>query len=152
MEYKFLNSACDYTIILSGDCLILFEHINEQNAKIIFWCSLYAISDVQIIQSLKSASINFFEIKQNKDFLLKLYIENIVLFRDTLLTRMKNLNIKISIKIVDSNSEKNEKRRMTMKDMAKMSLADIEKNINEMKQSIDEGENDEYTKNKYNTL
>jgi len=152
VEYRFLNSACDYTIILSGDCLILFEHINEQNAKIIFWCSLYAISDVQIIQSLKSASINFFEIKQNKDFLLKLYIENIVLFRDTLLTRMKNLNIKISIKIVDSNSEKNEKRRMTMKDMAKMSLADIEKNINEMKQSIDKGEIDEYTINTYATL
>ena len=152
VEYKFLNSACDYTIILSGDCLILFEHINEQNAKIIFWCSLYAISDVQIIQSLKSASINFFEIKQNKDFLLKLYIENIVLFRDTLITRMKNLNIKISIKIIDSNSEKNEKRRLTMKDMAKMSLTDIEKNINEMKQSIDKNEIDEYTINTFATL
>ena len=65
---------------------------------------------------------------------------------------MKNLNIKISIKIVDSNSEKNEKRRMTMKDMAKMSLADIEKSINEMKQSIDKGEIDEYTINTYATL
>ena len=39
-DYKFLNSALDYSIILSGDCFILFEHINEQNAKIIFWCSL----------------------------------------------------------------------------------------------------------------
>ena len=65
---------------------------------------------------------------------------------------MKNLNIKISIKIVDSNSEKNEKKRMTMKDMAKMSLADIEKNISEMKQSIDKGEIDEYTINTYATL
>ena len=152
MELKFLNSACDYTIILSGDSFILFEHIDEQNAKIIFWCSLYAISDIQIIQSLKSATINFFEIKPKKDFLLKLYIENIVLFRDILITRMKALNIKISIKIIDSNSEKNEKKRLTIKDMSRMSLFDIEKNIKEMKQNIDKGEIDEYTINTFSTL
>ena len=76
--------AGDYTIILSGDCFILFEHINELNAKIVFWCSLYAISDIQIIQSLKSATINFYDNKFNKDFVLKLYIENTVLFIDIL--------------------------------------------------------------------
>ena len=152
MELKFLNSACDYTIILSGDCFILFEHIDEQNAKIIFWCSLYAISDIQIIQSLKSATINFFEVKPKKDFALKLYIENIVLFRDILITRMKALNIKISIKIIDSNSEKNEKKRLTVKEMSRMSLFDIEKNVKEMKQHIDKGEIDEYTINSFSTL
>ena len=152
VELKFLNSASDYTIILSGDCFILFEHIDEQNAKIIFWCSLYAISDIQIIQSLKSAAINFFEMKPKKDFVLKLYIENIVLFRDILITRMKALNIKISIKIIDSNSEKNEQKRLTIKDMARMSLFDIEKNIKEMKQTIDKGEIDEYTINTFSTL
>jgi hypothetical protein len=152
VELKFLNSACDYTIILSGDCFILFEHIDEQNAKIIFWCSLYAISDIQIIQSLKSATINFFEVKPKKDFALKLYIENIVLFRDILITRMKALNIKISIKIIDSNSEKNEKKRLTVKEMSRMSLFDIEKNVKEMKQHIDKGEIDEYTINSFSTL
>ena len=152
VELKFLNSESDYTIILSGDCFILFEHIDEQNATIIFWCSLYAISDIQIIQSLKSATINFFEIKPKKDFVLKLYIENIVLFRDILITRMKALNIKISIKIIDSNSEKNEKKRLTIKDMSRMTLFDIEKNIKEMKQTIDKGEIDEYTINTFSTL
>ena len=144
--------ASDYTIILSGDCFILFEHINEQNAKIVFWCSLYAITDIQIIQSLKSVTINFLEIKQNKDFILKLIIENIVLFRDTLITRMNNLKIKISIKIIDLNSEKNEKGRLTIKEINKMSLSDVDKNIDEMKQLIDKGEINEYSINTFTTL
>ena len=98
--------------------MILFEHIEELKAKIIFWCSLYTITDIQIIQSLKSATINFYEDKENKDFKLKLYIENfyedkenkdfklklyienIVLFRDTLITKMKALEIKVSVKII----------------------------------------------------
>ena len=152
MEYKFLNSANDYTIILSGDCFILFEHINEQNAKIIFWCSFYAISDIQIIQSLKSATINFYDNKSNKDFALKLLIENTILFRDILITRMKALNIKISIKIIDSNSENKEKKRLTLRDMSKMKLDDLENNINDMKKLIDKGEIDEYTINTFSTL
>ena len=152
MEHKFLNLSSNYTIILSGDCFILFEHINEQNAKIVFWCSLYAITDIQIIQSLKSVTINFLEIKQNKDFILKLIIENIVLFRDTLITRMNNLKIKISIKIIDLNSEKNEKGRLTIKEINKMSLSDVDKNIDEMKQLIDKGEINEYSINTFATL
>ena len=152
MEYKFLNSANDYTIILSGDCFILFEHINEQNAKIIFWCSFYAISDIQIIQSLKSATINFYDNKSNKDFALKLLIENTILFRDILITRMKALNIKISVKIIDSNSENKEKKRLTLRDISKMKLDDLENNINVMKKLIDKGEIDEYTINTFSTL
>ena len=130
----------------------MFEHIDENKAKIIFWCSLYAISDIQIIQSLKSATINFIGNKQNKEFILKLFIENIVLFRDTIITRMKNLNIKISIKIIDSNSEKDEKRRITLKEMSKMNLLNLEKNIAEIKESIDKGEVDEYSINILTTL
>ena len=83
---------------------------------------------------------------------MKLYIENIVLFRDILITRMKSLNIKISLKIIDSNSEKNQKRRLTIKDMGKMNLADLEKTVAEMKQNIDKGEIDEYSINTFITL
>ena len=117
-----------------------------------FWCSLYAITDIQIIQSLKSATINFYEDKENKDFKLKLYIENVVLFRDTLITKMKALEIKVSIKIIDSNSEKNEKKRLTIKDMTRMKLADLEQNVKDLKSSIDKGEIDEYTINTFTTL
>ena len=92
------------------------------------------------------------EIKQNKDFILKLIIENIVLFRDTLITRMNNLKIKISIKIIDLNSEKNEKGRLTIKEINKMSLSDVDKNIDDMKQLIDKGEINEYSINTFTTL
>ena len=147
-----MNSSAEYTIILSGDCFLLFEHIEEQKAKIVFWCSLYAITDIQIIQSLKSATINFYDNKDNKDFILKLTIENIVLFRDTLITKMKALDIKISVKIIDSNSEKNEKKRLTIKDMARMKIEDLEQNVEEIKSCIDKGEIDEYTINTFTTL
>ena len=113
---------------------------------------MYAISDIQIIQSLKSATINFFNNKSNKDFSLKLFIENTILFRDILITRMKALNIKISVKIIDSNSENKEKKRLTLKDISKMKLADLENNINNMKKSIDKGEIDEYAINTFSTL
>jgi hypothetical protein len=65
---------------------------------------------------------------------------------------MKSLNIKISLKIIDSNSEKNQKRRLTIKDMGKMNLADLEKTVAEMKQNIDKGEIDEYSINTFITL
>ena len=81
-----------------------------------------------------------------------LYIENIVLFRDTLITRMKALDIKVSVKIIDSNSEKNEKKRLTIKDMSKMKLADLEKNVKDLKVNIDQGDIDEYTINTFTTL
>ena len=146
-----MNYSADFTLILSGDSLILFEHIEEQKAKIVLWCSLYAITDIQIIQSLKSATLNFYEDKENKDFKLKLYIENVVLFRDTLITKMKALDIKVSVKIVDSNSEKNDKR-LTIKDMSRMKLKDLEQNAQDLKLSIDKGEIDEYTINTFTTL
>ena len=101
---------------------------------------------------MKSATINFYEDKKNKDFKLRLSIENIVLFRDTLITKMKALEIKVSVKIIDSNSEKNEKKRLTIKDMARMNLTDLEQNVNELKVSIDKGEIDEYTINTFTTL
>lgn len=65
---------------------------------------------------------------------------------------MKSLKIKISIKIIDSNSEKYEKKRMTIRDISKMKLAELENNVNGIKQCIDKGEIDEYTINTFSTL
>ena len=65
---------------------------------------------------------------------------------------MKALEIKVSVKIIDSNSEKNEKKRITIKDMQRMKLADLEQNVKDLKASIDKGEIDEYTINTFTTL
>ena len=65
---------------------------------------------------------------------------------------MKALNIKISVKIIDQNSENKEKKRLTLRDISKMKLDDLENNINVMKKLIDKGEIDEYTINTFSTL
>ena len=65
---------------------------------------------------------------------------------------MKALDIKVSVKIIDSNSEKKEKKRLTIKDMSKMKLADLEKNVKDLKVNIDQGDIDEYTINTFTTL
>lgn len=65
---------------------------------------------------------------------------------------MKAIDIKVSVKVIDSNSEKNEKKRLTIKDMTRMKLADLEQNVKELKLSIDKGEIDEYTINTFTTL
>ena len=57
---KQLNTYSDYTVILSGDAFILFEHIFplENKAKIVFWANILSITDLQIDKQKKTASIN----------------------------------------------------------------------------------------------
>ena len=53
-----LNLNADYTIILSGDTFILFEHIlpnQEKKAKIVFWANILSITDLQIDKLNKTA-------------------------------------------------------------------------------------------------
>ncbi len=69
-------------------------------------------------------------------------IENIILFRDTLISRMKTLGIKVVSKTDDPKS--NAKKRLTLKDLSRMQFNEIESNAKELKKSIDKGEIDEY--------
>ena len=66
---KQLNIYSDYTIILSGDAFILFEHLFplENKAKIVFWANILSITDLQIDKQKKTASINFYEDITNQD-------------------------------------------------------------------------------------
>ena len=49
---------------------------------------------MQIDKSKKTASINFYEDIENKDYHIKLIIENIIIFRDTLISRMNSFDIR----------------------------------------------------------
>ena len=82
----------------------------------------------------------------------KIFCIGVIWFIYTLITKMKALEIKLSLKVIDSNSEKNEKKRITIKDMQRMKLADLEQNVKDLKASIDKGEIDEYTINTFTTL
>ena len=147
---KSLNVSAEHIIILTGDSFLLFEDINNNQGKIVFWCNILSITDLQIVKSTKTISINFYEDVENQDYRLKLIIENIIFFRDTLVSRMNSLEIKIVSKMVDP--QKKLKRRLTFKDVTRMKLNDIEKNAKELKQKIEKGEVDNYTVNTFTTL
>lgn len=124
--------------------------MGNNQAKIVFWCNVLSITDLQINKSQKVATINFYEDVENQDYRLKLIIDNIILFRDTLVSRMNSLEIKVVSKMVDPM--KKLKRRITFKDMSRMKLDDIEQNAKELKQKIEKGEVDNYTVNTFTTL
>ena len=147
---KSLNTLVEHIIILSGDSFILFEEMDKNQGKIVFWCNILSITDLQINKSNKTVSINFYEDTENKDFRLKLIIDNIIVFRDTLVSRMNALEIKVVSKMVDPN--KGLKKRLTLKDLSRMKLEDIVKNTQDLKQKIEKGEIDNYTVNTFTTL
>ena len=124
--------------------------MGNNQAKIIFWCNILSITDLQINKSKKVATINFYEDVENQDYRLKLIIDNVMIFRDTLVSRMNSLEIKVVSKMVDPL--KKLKRRITFKDMSRMKLDDIEQNAKELKQKIEKGEVDNYTVNTFTTL
>ena len=124
--------------------------MGNNQAKIVFWCNVLSIIDLQINKSQKVATINFYEDVENQDYRLKLIIDNIIIFRDTLVSRMNSLEIKVVSKMVDPM--KKLKRRITFKDMSRMKLDDIEQNAKELKQKIEKGEVDNYTVNTFTTL
>ena len=79
---KSLNPKCPYHIILTEDCFLLLEKIDDKSGKIAFWSSLFAINDLQLNKCNKLTSINFYDDENNADYQLKLKIDNILLFRD----------------------------------------------------------------------
>ena len=149
---KQLSPNSDYTIILSGDTFILFENIlpQENKAKIVFWANILSITDLQIDKLKKTASINFFDDIENNEYHIKLIIENIIIFRDTLISKMNALDIRVVSKMIDPMKQL--KRRITLKDMTKMSLEEIENEVKELKAIIEKGEVDSYTVNTFTTL
>ena len=105
---------------------------------------------MQIDKPKKTASIDFYEDIENQEYHLSLIIENIIIFRDTLVSRMNSLDIRVVSKMI--NPMKELKRRLTLKDINKMSLEEIEQNAKELKKNIEKGEVDSYTVNTFTTL
>ena len=114
--------------------MILFEKIEEGKGKIIFWSSLYAITDLQVNKMDKIITINFYEETKMNEYRLKLYMENYLFFRDTLVKKMNGLKIKPeSVKVNKGNSI----RRLSTKEINTMKIIDdIEKNAEELKERI----------------
>ena len=147
---KSLNTKANYELILTEDCFLLLEKMNNGNGKIVFWSSLFAITDLQLNKLNKISSINFYDEETNTEYQLKLKVDNILLFRDSLVKKMRSLKVKVeSQKLIKGQQQL---KRLSEKEIKAMKIDDIEKNTNELKERIIKGEISDYTVNTFTTL
>ncbi len=147
---KSLSQKYPYHIILTEDCFLLLEKVDDKSGKIAFWSSLFAINDVQLSKAKKLTSINFYDDENNAVFQLKLKIDNILLFRDILVKKMRALKVKVESQKLMKGQEKI--KRLTAKEIKEMKINDVEKNVNDLKERINKGEINGYTVNTFTTL
>ena len=65
---KSLNTKSNYKLILTEDCFLLFEKFDSGNGKIVFWSTLFAITDLQLNKLNKITSINFYDEETNSEY------------------------------------------------------------------------------------
>lgn len=147
-----VNEDSDFTLILSDDALILFESFenNPNSGKVVFWSTLYAITDLQVNKMQKIASINFYNDESLIERQLKLKIDNILFFREALVKRMTNLKVKVEAKKLIKGQQ--QERRLTAREINTMNINQIVSNVNLLKQKIDNNEINYYNVNTLTTL
>ena len=147
---KSLNIKADYELILTEDCLLLLEIQEKGVGKIAFWSTLFAITYLQLNKLSKLISLYFYDEEKNVEYQLKLKLDGILLFRDSLVKKMKSLRVKVeSQKLIKGQQQI---KRLTEKEIKEMKIEDIEKNLTELKGRIDKGEISDYTVNTFTTL
>ena len=149
MLIKSLNTKLNYELILTEDCFLLFEKLDSGNGKIVFWSSLFSMTDLQLNKLKKITTINFYDDDTNSEFQIKLKVDNILLFRDSLVKKMRALKVKVSSQKLIKGQTLN---RLSEKEIRSMKINDIEKNAKELKERINKGEINDYTVNTFTTL
>jgi hypothetical protein len=140
---KSLNLKANHELILTEECFLLFEKFDSGNGKIVFWSSLFAITDLQLNKLKKMTTINFYDDELNSEYQLKLKVENILLFRDSLVKKMRSLKVKVeSQKLLKGQQQL---KRLSEKELKGMKINDIEKNTKELEERILKGEINDYT-------
>ena len=149
MFIKSLSIKSNYEIILTEDCFLLLEKLDSGNGKIVFWSSLFAITDLQLNKSKKITTINFYDEDNDSEYQIKIRVDNILLFRDSLVKKMRSLKVKVeSQKLIKGQQLK----RLTEKEIKSMKINDIEKNTKELNDRINKGEITDYTVNTFTKL
>ena len=145
-----MNLKANYELILTEDCFLIFEKLDSGNGKIVFWSSLFAITDLQLNKRTKITTINFYDEETNSDYQIKLKIENILLFRDSLVKKMRSLKVKVeSQKLIKGQ---NQYKRLSEKEIKGLKINDIEKNAKELNERINKGEINDYNVKTFTTL
>ena len=105
---------------------------------------------MQLNKLNKLISLYFYDEEKNVEYQLKLKLDGILLFRDSLVKKMKSLRVKVeSQKLIKGQQQI---KRLTEKEIKEMKIEDIEKNLTELKGRIDKGEISDYTVNTFTTL
>ena len=95
----FYGDTSDFSLIISDDAFLLFKNFENEKkelkfGKIVFWSTIFAINDMQINKERKAVRINFFSNDKSEER-LRLVIENVLFFKETLLKKMKNLKCEV---------------------------------------------------------
>lgn len=111
--------------------------MDSGNGKIVFWSSLFAITDLQLNKLKKMTTINFYDDELNSEYQLKLKIDNILLFRDSLVKKMRSLKVRVESQKLLKGQQKY--KRLSEKEIKEMQIAEIEKNAKELNERINKG-------------
>jgi hypothetical protein len=118
--------------------------------KIIFWSTLFTITDMQINKEKKLIRINFYAEDKKLYKQLRLIMENVLFFREALVKRMSNLKIKIEAnKLIKGQLCE---KRLTSKDINLMNINEIEDYIKLLLKKIEHNQINFYIINTFSTL
>jgi len=150
----FQGDMSDFSLIISDDAFVLFKNFDNDKkemkfGKIVFWCSIFAINDMQINRERKAVRINFVS-NDKREERLRLIIENILFFKETLIKRMKNLKCEVETqKLIKGKFIEN---KIGINDINNMSLEQIEEGIKFFQKKLDNDEINFYVVNTFNFL
>lgn len=150
----FYGDTSDFSLIISDDAFLLFKNFENEKkelkfGKIVFWSTIFAINDMQINKERKAVRINFFSNDKSEER-LRLVIENVLFFKETLLKKMKNLKCEVeSQKLIKGKYIEN---KIGMKDINNMSLEQIEEGVKFFQKKIEYNEINYYIVDTFNFL
>jgi ubiquitin-protein ligase len=147
----FFNDIGDFILVLSDDCLVLFKQFETTKhlGKVVFWASLFALTDMQINKDKKVVRMNFYSDEKEQQQ-LRLKMTNVLFFRETLVKKMSNLKVTIEAnKLIKGQSIE---RRLTMNDIKHMNINQLEYYINLFKKKIESDDINLYIINTFSIL
>ena len=150
----FYGDKGDFSLIISDDAFLLFKNFENEKkelkfGKIVFWSTIFAINDMQINKERKAVRINFFSNDKSEER-LRLIIENVLFFKETLLKKMKNLKCEVETqKLIKGKYIEN---KIGMKDINNMSWEQIEEGVKFFQKKIKNNEINFYVVDTFNFL
>ena len=158
VEPLFYGDNGDFTLIISDDCFLLIKNFQNEKkekkeeqtfGKIVFWSSLFAITDLQINKERKAVRIHFYS-NDKQEEQLRLIIENVLFFKETLIKKMSNLKTEVEIsKLMRGKYIEN---KISIRDINNMNIEQIEDGVFYFAKKIDNNEVNFYIVDTFNAL